>query len=377
MKRKVLFCMSILLSCCSVRKNDHEIKTIFFDKFSNISPSEILKQSFIKLETTDDCLLGYCDQIASIKKLLLILYDNKVFVFDRKGSYLTQINRKGQGPGEYLSITSFFINEKDNVICLIDGVNRKVLFFSLDNFQFISEIKMSFKSSCASFLPDGNIIWNNTEYSPKGVRVNDYLVKTDKNLNIISSHVEKQFVSGYVTGATITIYNVEENVFAYMPFSPVIYLVSQNDVSPAFQLSIDEKEFPSTKFLQDKSANNSNYFNDLIESDYVSHFQMEENTNDMCLFYIAKEQRFIGIYDKINRKTYHYSFENFQKDLRIGNTFTYLVSGKIDDHYIIPLALSDLKMEKESSYSFKEPLNTLIEKSQEDDNPILFLFKIK
>jgi hypothetical protein len=359
-----------------MQEKDDKIKTVFFDKFSNISPAEILEQSFIKLETTDDCLLGFFDQIISTKNLLLILYDDKVFVFDKNGFYITQINRKGQGPSEYFGIESFFVNEKDNTICLIDGSSQKVLFFSLDNFQFISEIKMPFQASCASFLPDGNIIWNNQEYLPTGVRVKDYFVKTDTGLNIISSYIKKQFTSGYVTGETITIYNVEGSIFAYMPFSPVIYQVSQNDMSPVFQLSIYERQFPSAEFLQDKSANDVPYFDDLMASDYISHFKVEENAGDMSIFYIAKNQRFVGIYDKTNQRTYHYTFDDFQKELQIGNTFTYLASGKIDDYYVIPLHPSELKMKKESGYVFKEPLNSLIDKSQESDNPILFLFKL-
>jgi hypothetical protein len=372
-----LFCMYIAVLSCSKQEKDTDIKTIYFDRFSNVPPSEILKQSFIKLETTNDCLIGYLDQIAFVKNLLLILADDKVFIFDKNGSYIAQINRKGQGPGEYLSLKSFFINEKDNLICLISSSSAKVLFFSLDNLQFISEVKMPFSSSYAMFLPDGNIIWTNRDYLPKkGIDVNNCFVKTDNNLNIINSYVEKQFVSGYTTGAQNTIYNVGDSIFAYTPFSPVIYRISHNDVLPAFQLSIYGRQFPPTKFLKDISAHNTMYFDKLTTSDYVSHFQIEENINDMCVFYIAKGQRFVGIYDKINHKNYHYTFDEFQKDLQTGNIFTYLTHGKVADYYVIPLLVSDLKTKKEEGYLFGETLNSLIDKSQDDDNPILFLFKL-
>jgi hypothetical protein len=94
------------------------------------------------------------------------------------------------------------------------------------------------------------------------------------------------------------------------------------------------------------------------------------------MFYIAKEQRFIGIYDKVNQKTYHYTLDDFQKYLQTGNVFTFLAYGKVDDYHVIPLLVSELKMKKENGYLFKEPLSSLIDKSQEDDNPILFLFKL-
>jgi hypothetical protein len=279
-------------------------------------------------------------------------------------------------PGEYSSIESFFINEKDNLICLINSVSAKVLFFSMDNFQFISEKKMPFAALYASFLPDGNILWNNRDYLPKGVHVDKYFVKTDTALNIIDSYVEKQLISGYITGEHKTIYNVEGNIFAHTPFSPVIYKVSQNDVLPAFQLSIYGKQFPPTAFLQEISANNASYFSALQKSGYISHFQVEENANDMCIFYIAEGQRFMGIYDKISQKNYHYTLDDFQKELRIGNIFTYLAPGKVDGYYVIPLLPSELKAKEEEGYLFGEPLNSLIDKSEEDDNPILFLFKL-
>jgi hypothetical protein len=377
MKKILLFCISILsLSCSEQKKDENKIKTVFFDKFSDVSSSEILEKSFIKLETTDDCLLGYFSQIAFVKNRLLILYRNKIFVFDKNGSYITQIDRIGQGPGEYSSIESFFFNDKDNSICLISKSNAKILFFSMDNFQFISEIKMPFLSTYASFLPDRNIIWNNQEYLPEKICVNNYFVKTDTNLNVIDSYIEKQFISGYITGEQKTIYNLKGDIFAYTPFSPVIYKVSQDGIFPAFQLSIYGKQFPPTKFLQDISADNAMYFSKLEKSDYVSHFLLEENENDMCLFYIAKEQRFVALYDKKNQKSYHYTLDKFQKDLQIDNIFTYLASGKVDDYYVMPLMLSDLKTKKEDGYLFREPLNSLVAKSKEDDNPILFLFKL-
>jgi hypothetical protein len=377
--KKVIFCIStcvLLLSCARRYADDKKLETVFFGKFSNVPLHEIIEQSFIKLETTDACLLSLFDQIAAVKNRLLILENDRIFVFDKKGSYITQINCMGEGPGEYLSLASFFISEKDNAVCLIDDLRKKVMFFGLDDFQFISEINMPFTASCASFLSDGNIIWNNREYLPEGSCRNDHFVKTDNHLTITGCFIKKAFVSGYITGEQITIYNVEENVFAYTPFSPVIYQVFKNDVLPAFQLSFFERRFPPSDFLQKESANDASYIDNLIKSGYISHFKTGETAHDMCVFYIAENKRYIGLYNKKGKQTYHYAFDDFQRELQTGNVFTYIASGKIDDYYVMPLVLSELKMRKEEGYSFSEPLNSLIDQSDEEDNPILFLFRL-
>ncbi|MDR1224141.1 MAG: 6-bladed beta-propeller [Tannerella sp.] len=374
--KKVIFCIILLFSCSCQNGDEQKLKTVFFDKFSRVPLHEILELSYIKPETTDSCLFGFFDQIATVKDFLLILEDDKVFVFDKKGSYITQINCRGEGPGEYLSLASFFIDEKDGMICLIDDLSKKALFFGLDDFQFVSEMKMPFTASCASFLPDGTVIWNNREYLPEGVCRNDHFVQTDRNMNIAGSFVKKEFISGYLTSSQISIYNVEGNTFACTPFSPVIYRICQNEVSPSFQLSFFDRQFPPGEFLREKSANNASYINALMKSDYVSHFSVGESTHDLCVFYIAGEQRFVGLYDKTNERTYHYTFDDFQTGLQTGNVFTYIASGKVDDYYVMPLLPSELKLKKEDGYVFSEPLDSLINQSREDDNPILFLFRL-
>jgi hypothetical protein len=82
------------------------------------------------------------------------------------------------------------------------------------------------------------------------------------------------------------------------------------------------------------------------------------------------------LYDKTNERTYHYTFDDFQTELQTGNVFTYIASGKVDDYYVIPLLPSELKLKKEDGYVFSEPLDSLINQSDESDNPILFLFKL-
>jgi hypothetical protein len=146
---------------------------------------------------------------------------------------------------------------------------------------------------------------------------------------------------------------------------------------PSFQLKFSERQFPPIEFLQKESANNRSYFKALIKSDYVSHYNVRESEHDLCVFYIAHEERFIGMYDKLKKQSYHYTFDDFRNDLKVGTPFSYVASGQVDGYYVIPLIPASLKEQKKEGYQFAEPLNTFIDQSEEDDNPILFLFKLK
>ncbi|GHT06590.1 hypothetical protein AGMMS49525_15010 [Bacteroidia bacterium] len=257
-------------------------------------------------------------------------------------------------------------------------MHNKVLRFSLNTFRFISEQKVTFTSPFASFLADGNIIWKNNGYLSKESHSDSHFLVTDTNFMILNHFVEKEFKSGYVTGDQNSIYNIEKQTFVYTPFAPVIYQVSADSLFPAFRLSIKGRRFPPIDFLQQQiTADGMPYFSKLENSDYISHFGLRETTHDMCLFYIAKGERFIGFYDKIKKQTYHYRVNDFRQSLNIGIGFTYVASGMLDDYYVIPLIPSELKEEKRNGYQFSMPLDSLIDQSGEDDNPILFLFKLK
>lgn len=65
---------------------------------------------FIKLETSDKCLLGVVQKIELNNGDLFIKDDqNKVFRFDVNGKFLNTIGQKGKGPGEFLGVRDFSV----------------------------------------------------------------------------------------------------------------------------------------------------------------------------------------------------------------------------------------------------------------------------
>lgn len=94
----------------TVNLDDNE-KASLFDYFSHIE--------LIPLETSDDILVGYCEDI--------VLYQNRYYIFDRKravvqifdqdGKFVFLIDKRGQGPGEYTpNLTSISLNPfTDNI----------------------------------------------------------------------------------------------------------------------------------------------------------------------------------------------------------------------------------------------------------------------
>lgn len=79
-------------------------KASLFDYFSHIE--------LIPLETSDNIIIGRCEEIFYHQNRYYI-FDSKqlsVQVFDETGKFIFQISKRGQGPGEYIDLTSMIFN---------------------------------------------------------------------------------------------------------------------------------------------------------------------------------------------------------------------------------------------------------------------------
>ena len=86
---------------------------------------------YIPLETSDDCLIGdeFSLIVASQDIFVHEFSDQKIYRFDRNGKFLNSIGKKGQGPGEYVSIYSIYVDESTRECFLLDTFSGNVLIY--------------------------------------------------------------------------------------------------------------------------------------------------------------------------------------------------------------------------------------------------------
>lgn len=96
---------------------------------------------YIPLETNEQCYLGKITKICvhGDKIFLNDKTSKALFCFNTSGKFLFKINAVGKGPGEYLGIYDFDVNE-ENVI-LLDPNGYKLLMYDLDG-RFVKEKKL-------------------------------------------------------------------------------------------------------------------------------------------------------------------------------------------------------------------------------------------
>ncbi|MDR0700697.1 MAG: 6-bladed beta-propeller [Tannerella sp.] len=146
--KPLAFLFLLLWAACGGNKSENgEVEVI---EIAERTPTVIALSEFttgmeaIKLETSDSCLLGAISQLRISDKFLYIkdIHFDGIYKFDRNGEFIGRLHQKGQGPGEYIEISDFIIDEAQNTLEIFDLQKKKLLIYNLSDFSFIKDISV-------------------------------------------------------------------------------------------------------------------------------------------------------------------------------------------------------------------------------------------
>lgn len=162
---KLVF-MILFWASCSKKTSDY--LTVNLDKAISVTNCDTKSLSdisseyhLIPLETNDSCLLSSVRIKEVAENDIWIIDNNKVYRFDRKtGKLLFMLDRKGQGPEEYLSISDFSVDFRLKILFIYDLQKQKILKYDFTGI-FLGAVENSFTGSFG-LMDDGFVVC----YSP-------------------------------------------------------------------------------------------------------------------------------------------------------------------------------------------------------------------
>ena len=354
----LLFLFVLLCISCKDKSNEGNpsLKNIYFEHENIESLQNILEISTIQLETNNEAIVGQIGQVATYGDSIYILDSRlyQIFVFHKNGTYSHKIGKRGSGPGEYVTPTTFFIDQAHEKLGVVDISQQKILYYGLKQADYLGDVLLPTDASCVAVLENNKLLMNNRAYMP-GQKYNDsYFLITDSLCNPLTELVKKEFKSGYVTGDPKMIYQVEDTTRMYTPYDLTVYEVIPDSTScqPAFKLKFEGITPPTTEFLKEK-GHKPEFFGELSRSGFISFFSIKENKTDMCIAYMVKGKKYLAFYDKRNGKSYNYPMERLEEDLHMKGIL-FLIPGQIAGYHV----------------AYQEPQNP-------DDNPSLVLMRLK
>ncbi len=187
----LLGCFFILICCsCNDKRNSpdfQKLETLSFDVVNweeeSYLPEKIINTvDFVPLETLDNNLIGKIDKVIIFEDKIYVLdsrYTKKIWVFTSGGKFICSIGHYGRGPGEYISLVDFIIDEYEKKLLVLDNKMRKVISYNLSSGDYIDELKINFVASGFSKVDENTLsFYSNHQPTQNG---NQHLVA---NLNL-------------------------------------------------------------------------------------------------------------------------------------------------------------------------------------------------
>ena len=272
----MIFCF--MQSCNNSRKHHYSLNDI--PDIINISTVKTLpvKTSHIKyipLETSNECLIGYVNKIMIRNNLIYVADFNQakaLFIFDIDGKFIFKIDRKGRGPGEYISFHDFDVQSNGNIY-MYDNHGWKFLLFNSTG-EYLMDIKTQYSLShfCLagtkmywSQLVEGGKMISNLAVYDMEKKTTDFLFTEKKHL----------YPPEMLRFSSYNFYYSPNNIYYSPKFSEIIYSINEEGILPAIGIKNLQKppEYMIEQWAREKNPHeliksimNDKYF---IENIYI------------------------------------------------------------------------------------------------------------
>ncbi|HLO57893.1 MAG TPA: 6-bladed beta-propeller [Bacteroidales bacterium] len=153
---------------------------------SSYNMSDLVERvEYIRLETSPDCLLKKVDKIMLSDSFMFISDFECIYKFDRKGKFISKIGRQGRGPGEYLNVLHFCIDDRQKLIYTLDLIDKFHVFSF--NGNYVRSFRMKYPSFNFFTTDSAKLACNvpNTPKEPSSCDLSLYIM--DKNGEIVKT----------------------------------------------------------------------------------------------------------------------------------------------------------------------------------------------
>lgn len=337
----------------------------------NYSISELVDSiKLIFLDSSDECILGLIDKILITENNIYIVNVSKgkeVVIFDNNGRFVNRI-KQGQGPGEINNFGGLYFDK--NTKQLIVHNNYNLNFYTPEG-RFIKEENVPFAFQEFISTKNGYIFYQQFSFVNKHLKAheNSSIIITDKSFNIKSSAltINNKTPMG-INGNYMLPF--KDEIIIKKTFCDTIYSLNEsNKLYAKYILNLGKNEIPKDKM---EITDYVDFERKVISKNYV---------------------RFTGEYLETSThqffRIYHKGYTTIFRDKRTGNlkggntinwsfdtpnlsdpNFTY------GDWFIVPVYHVKDGYEYTNKYISDENIKRF-SKLSEDDNPVLFLFKVK
>jgi hypothetical protein len=398
MKRVFIVISSLLLNCCTSLTNTEKQESQVIDSTSitikldlpdiddvtdvmenriDIEPY-MEEYKFVKLETTDRSLIGSIDKLEVFEDRIYIMdmQTSSVFVFDMEGNFIFAINDVGQGPAEYIQIDYFDIDKHKKQIVITDLMGYWIYRYNLEGI-FLYRQKVPFWCEGVVPLKDGGYgLYCNFRNNRKTLQKEYNLCFLDSTMTVQKTYFpynSEIYDNMHVRHRGYGVfYYYKDSCRFYSKFIHKLLNIDSDSVTTIYDFDFGKYSFNYNMMF------NKDDIEEYLQKRYYYELDFVVENDDYIIFNLSTPTYPIVITGIYCKTTHHLIWGS----LFIGKDFDFgwLLEGY--DSWIIA------KFEANIVFNWRDNLYTLdsrwrkakkeiSEQIAEDDNPVLFFYKLK
>ena len=391
----LMICTCCILGCNERGVSVSESETVIsiIPKEDDLSPFDLSPYldtvKFVKLELTDESIIGSLDKVIIYEERIYILgtQTHSLFVFDMEGNYLHKIAKVGQGPGEYLQLDFFDIDRENKHIVLTDLNDYWVMRYDFDG-NFLSKQKIPVWCEGVSVLPNkGIVLYANFRNNSDKLEQENNLIYLDSDMQVKKAcfpyHSKDFNGKGISTSVAGQFYAFEEHLNFSFPRGSKVYQIIGDSLITKYQfdfgkdmLSIENPVNPE----QVRERYNRGRINGLsapiMENEQLLFFEMSTNVD------FPWSIRYQVYYSKESGNTlsgYSFNFEETYHDysIRFQTGYGSWIVSEIQSYSLVGWRQNYLERKTASTGICTKQLLSIAEELTEDDNSVLMFYKLK
>lgn len=378
------FFIAFLMSCNEGKSiTDVGVETINVKGAFNKYPVEDFIESvkIIPLETNDLSLISQIRKIVSNNNKWYIseFNDSPIKVYSKNGNYITSIGKKGQGPGEFIQITDFSVNN-DTVNIFAWSGNRKWIRM-LPNNTFLYETDMNFPFSECLLMDNGKHLL----HVGNGIVSNEmsnYLYSIDRSFRVL----DRFFIKESPTDLPYAFYQkhfasgLGDEILYRRDYNDTLFYVNKKmDIIPKYKLDFGNVWYFQNFLKDNRGKNFMEIHYEFEKNGYPKFLVFTQSPNHVLMKYTRNEKgqdvNYVTIYEKTTKETY-----NFKEEKTSLLSLITSIQGYDGNSFYGVVAVTDLlelvQGNEAQNPLFKDIIESL-KKLDDMDNPVLVIFNLK
>ena len=378
--KKITFITIVFLgiSACSSNKVQDNLIAISIDPTSSQSVDwmqlfDTASMQVIPLETTDQSLLAWVDRMIITDTLYAFSSNNSIYAFNQNGNFLFKIANQGRGPGEYLVLDDFYIDE-NNHYYILDNNSFKIIEYSPKG-EFIDEINTGLFG--LAFTKISNDLWaiyiGSSKSPNSNYRLNYFSKKENTIIHKFMEISDNELSWRHFKDNNNFIHLNQNDLFFIYSLDYTIYKLSEKGLTPYYKLDCGKYQIP-TKMLQDQYYDVTYFINMIKNKDYVARIAPIYITDKEILFGLQYQNNYLHALNNNHSTTIINNYQNFLGIPKFSiSTNDAILPVSYQNgyfYYLVEPALIPDKFKKLFSHTHK------LSQLDENSNPILLRIKL-